>query len=408
MKRDVVLITIDCWRLDSIERMQNLREMFSDGETAEAVSHGMATYWAFPPILASGYPPKVYARGGGLEEDVVTLPEALSDAGYNTGAIIGSNPNLLNWKDAFDFYENAGLSRNDDCRIARFRERARQAMELATLRNHASVKEVTRSARRWYDDTSAPRFLWIHLMDLHAPYYPGPRRGFDIGLLQTYEAILRHHRNDSDVSKRIRNRLSELYWECVEWLDERIEALFEFVDEDALVVVTGDHGEALDKKHLNHCRPYEEVLRVPLLSHNVSAFEDRDEPVRLIDLPPTLLSELGVDVPDGWEGSQVSLDETRFTYVLSRLPENRTVYVGVRDTTHRLFYTFDQDSGEIIDREFVCTDTSANGRQEDHHSKLQSSLKSFLEKDDITTTMTSYLDTETGVARQRLKNLGYM
>lgn len=408
MKRDVLLVTIDCWRLDAIERMANIREVFADGTTGEAVSHGMATYWAFPPVLASGHAPGVHARGGGIEAGVTTLPGALSDAGYQTAAVIGSNPNLLNWTEAFDHYENAGLTQSKGRRLARFRERATQATELATLRNHADVGTVTRSARRWYAEASGPRFLWAHLMDLHAPYYPGIRRGFDIGLLRTYEAILRHRREGSDVPERVRERLANLYWACVEWLDERIGALFEFVDDDALVVVTGDHGEALDREYLNHSRPYEEVLRVPILSRNIPVFEDYSGPVRQVDLPPTLLSELGVDVPGGWEGTPVVPGQDRVAHVLSRKPENRTVYVGARNATHRLFHTLDQDSGEIINREFSCVNSDIERNQGDSRAELEAELESFLKGDDITATMESYLNVESDIVQTRLKKLGYM
>jgi arylsulfatase A-like enzyme len=69
------------------------------------------------------------------------------------------------------------------------------------------------------------------------------------------------------------------------------------------VVVTADHGEAFfehgEKGHRNTL--YEELVRVPLLIRYpalIAAGRIVTEPVRLMDVAPTVLSLVGVDVPE--------------------------------------------------------------------------------------------------------------
>jgi glucan phosphoethanolaminetransferase (alkaline phosphatase superfamily) len=124
--------------------------------------------------------------------------------------------------------------------------------------------------------------------------------------------------------------------------------------EDALVVITADHGESLGEHglyhHANSVR--EEVLRVPLV---MIAF---GRPLQLpatprtfasqVDIAPTILRELHVPQPGSWVGqpleSNQNLDVSFFT---------EHAYHGLidhRNAAHVWKYSIDQQSG--VDRVF--------------------------------------------------------
>src|SRR5439155_2762296 len=73
-----------------------------------------------------------------------------------------------------------------------------------------------------------------------------------------------------------------------------------------LVVLTGDHGESLGEHgEMTHgLFAYEATLRVPLVLYAPGLLQPRveDEPVRHVDILPTILDALGVPVPDGVDG----------------------------------------------------------------------------------------------------------
>lgn len=77
---------------------------------------------------------------------------------------------------------------------------------------------------------------------------------------------------------------------------------------DALVVVTSDHGESLGEHgllgHANSLR--EEVLRIPLVLISYGYEPQRPIAARplgsQIDIGPTILSEIGLPIPDTWMG----------------------------------------------------------------------------------------------------------
>ena len=77
--------------------------------------------------------------------------------------------------------------------------------------------------------------------------------------------------------------------------------------DDTLVVLTSDHGDAfLEHGFLAHSTtPYEELVRVPLivkLPGGRHAGARVSEPVRLVDVLPTILDLLGRQVPRGVDG----------------------------------------------------------------------------------------------------------
>lgn len=148
-----------------------------------------------------------------------------------------------------------------------------------------------------------PAFFYIHLM---SPHYLGVQ----------LPGSHRFTRPEDDVRPglepyRMLERLNQpdRYDDKVRQVDGLIAQLFDALRakgylDDAMVVVTGDHGEGLGERHWAHgWHLYNEDIRIPLLLY--------DEPpapygnlafASQVDIAPTILDRLGLPVPASWEG----------------------------------------------------------------------------------------------------------
>ena len=177
----------------------------------------------------------------------------------------------------------------------------------------------------WFDgrDPARPYFLYLHFMDVHAPY-SAPRRDFN--LMRESPSV---HSDESlqpwqmpDV--RFRNiefrppwatdemRREVTYWRAryasgVRATDRRIGELVQMLRqsgelEQSLLIFTSDHGEELfehgDWSHGQNL--FDHQLRVPLFIRNPQGLgggTEVDTFIDLNDLMPTLLAAVGVDLP---------------------------------------------------------------------------------------------------------------
>jgi glucan phosphoethanolaminetransferase (alkaline phosphatase superfamily) len=119
--------------------------------------------------------------------------------------------------------------------------------------------------------------------------------------------------------------------------------------EDALVVITADHGESLGEHglyhHANSVR--EEVLHIPLVMFAYGRPLQMPNPVRAfasqVDIAPTILGELDIPQPSSWVGRPLQLNQN---IDISFFTEH--AYHGLidhRDPKNEMKYTLDQDSG---------------------------------------------------------------
>lgn len=163
-----------------------------------------------------------------------------------------------------------------------------------------------------------PWFGFLHCYATHCPYLPPePYAGsfhdpaaeaFDLrGLceedftsMQPTPAQVRH--------------VVDGYDDCVRWVDAELGELVAELDRrdawvDTLLVVVSDHGEELAEHgaigHGRSLRP--ELLRVPLLFVGPGIAPGRyDDDAALVDVLPTVLALLGLDVPSGLDGRDLS------------------------------------------------------------------------------------------------------
>jgi hypothetical protein len=200
------------------------------------------------------------------EDTSPRFPELLKQAGIPTVTFAGA-PGLLS---AFGVVRGFSEERFIEPTGNQFTT-AKPLMD-ATLRRVTTVRDGS-------------LFLYLHLLDAHAPYNLSSVQGthFEryIGELSLVDAEL----------GRLVRQLYSLS------LGKR-----------AALIVTADHGEAFgEHNHHQHSTTlYEELLRVPLLVHLPGARpREVTEPVSLIDLGPTILDLFGRPTPGSYLGQSL-------------------------------------------------------------------------------------------------------
>jgi len=418
--RDVVLVTFDCWRYDAIDRMDGLTEYaeHDDYVVTDAVCQAASTWFAMPIIHSSRYPMDAYTEAGTLAEDVVPLARVLSDEGYSTGAFVGSNPYANLWTGGFDEFWNGGLEKDPEDRSVLERlwtERNLYRLNYALLRERTSMSEVIDEAREWYANADGPRFLWVHFMDTHEPYLPGLRSGLEIGLFDVYRAFYRHHRDSASMSDSTLKVHRELYERTLDRIDDTVTDLFSFIDRDATVVVTGDHGQEIERGIHGHARMYEEVVRVPFLVRWTldRDLELPDGPVRQIDVAPTILDGLEIDRPRSWVGEPFD-GERRDSYSIGDYDYFGSVYTALRTGRYKIMKTFDVDTRQLEATELYDLQLDPGERNDrypdgERARELEAKLDEFL--DGVRFDIYSYppeAEQRPEVVEERLRELGYL
>ena len=433
MPRDVFLVTIDCWRWDALKAMPRLRSRTESWQQRPAICAGHATNWAFPAILNGTYYPRAYTESGELKSGTRPLPQVLGEKGYRRRGVVGSNVYLAKWEPYFDAYWNDGMEGEDAAMYGSDVEKwATRAFLTLAMRKRAPIEEVIDRVRAGRpvparslqgnngkgehengDESKSgsgsegkPRFDWIHLMDLHMPFYPGIGRAAGVGLVESYRAVVEFYRRGNDASERTLRTIQRLYWACVKRLDERIDLLFETIPKDAVVIVLGDHGEDFGHGVYGHLQPYDECLKVPLLARNLP---DLPETVRQIDVPAHLLDALGVPIPEQWDSD---LDREEFVApFLSPGARNEELFAGVRTRDRKLIRTYDAETLRHTTTEMYDLDQDPNEQRDlserEQASDLEEYLDAFIEREEIGKVIDPR-ENASEAARERLEELGYM
>ena len=304
-QQNVLLVTIDTLRADALgcyggaARTPNIDAIAAAGvRFSFAHAHAVVTLPSHASILTGTYPfHHGYRENSGyrLQPGMPTMATILKGQGFATGAFVAAFPldARFGLTPGFDVYDG----RFDDLTGGGFTVVERSAAAVVSL------------ATSWIDAQASGHWLaWVHVYEPHAPYRPPP----------PYD----------------REYADRPYFGEVAAVDAALGPLFEFVRRSArstLVVITGDHGEALgDHGESTHgLFAYESTLRIPLIMATVhggtqsaesmqskivsagsagSAFqrdsvgEVSDTPARHIDILPTILDALQITPPPALPG----------------------------------------------------------------------------------------------------------
>ena len=276
---NLLLVTIDTLRADRVGApglTPTLDALASGGlRFTNAYAHVPVTLPSHASIMTGLAPPAHGVRDNGsyrLAPARTTLAESLGAAGYRTGAFIG----------AFVLDSRFGLGQGFDEYDDRFDGVARSFAANFVQRR---ADEVLRRTTDWIAGggaapPAAPWFAWAHLFDPHEPY---------------------------DAPEQ---RVSDPYDNEVAFTDAALGRFFARLRragalDHTLTIVTADHGEALGEHgEMTHTLfAYDTTLRVPLIIAGPGIpIAVRNAPVAHVDLMPTILDLLGLDLPDGLQG----------------------------------------------------------------------------------------------------------
>jgi membrane-anchored protein YejM (alkaline phosphatase superfamily) len=246
------------------------------------------------------------------------LQDVLRDEGYQTWFLLSGNHRA--WNGLPHFYRAADDNFFDGARTERY------SMDDDRLVLEGLERVPPASADH-------PAFFYLHLMSTHylgvqfpeSHVFTPPDDQVSPGL-EPYKILSLLNKPDR-------------YDDKVRQADEMIRELFARLAakgylEDAIVVVTGDHGEGLGERHWAHgWSLYNEDIRIPLLFYDVPAasYPDLSFGVQ-VDIAPTILDRLKLPIPASWEGqSLLAPSRTRFTYHQTYFVPNRYAVLYRRD-----------------------------------------------------------------------------
>ena len=336
---NLVLVVLDTVRRDTLstygypeETSPRLSELADSGIRFDGARvNGM---WSLPShaTFFTGVHPSIHGahyENWELDEGPRTLAELLRTRGYQTACITG-NPLISRSLGTARGFEDVGES----WRHFWIQESLIGWRLLRPVWDRDRDKGGAAGVRyleRWLAeerDPERPFFLFVNVMDPHAPYHDVPRQHVERFLPEgaTYADARRlgslvffHHVFGGPVELDDEELaiLRGTYAGAVRYGDAVLGEIVDRLDaadlgDDTLIAVTSDHGELLGEHDLwGHVHSlYDELLAVPLVLRHPAAIPagtDSDAPVQGIDLMPTFLSAAGIP-RDAWPRGRYGRD----------------------------------------------------------------------------------------------------
>ncbi len=336
---NVVLITIDTLRADHVGcygykqvKTPNIDSLAADGTRFErAFAVVPVTLPSHTTMLTGTYPMLSGMHdfsGNKLSPLQPTLASVLRQAGYSTGAVVGSAvlDSRFGLNQGFDFYyDHFDFSRLDEA-------------NLDQMERPGNV--VADAALDWLGKNAQKKFfLWMHLYDPHFPYRPP----------EPFAHEYADHPYDGEIA----------------FADEQVGRLLRFLKDkglyrNTLIILSGDHGESLgehgEKTHGFFI--YNATMRVPLIIRLPESTSARTvaDPVSLVDLMPTVLSALGLEIPSPVQGKSLlpairedKGDANRNLYGETYLPRLHFNWSELRGAENTKYHFIDAPRPELYD-----------------------------------------------------------
>jgi choline-sulfatase len=282
----VILISVDTLRADHLScynsrahQTPHFDALARSGTLFSQISSQIPlTLPSHTSLLTSTYPfwNGVNENGEVVRPGMVTLPGILRSHGYKTAAFIGG----------YFLARQFGLNQGFDLYDSPFSSMPGSLTKALDLKRPAG--KVIASAEKWLaQNSSQPTFAFVHLFDLHMPYDP-PARWHEALKGDDYDAELAYV--DDGLGKFVTFlKAHDLY-------------------NRTLIVLTSDHGESLGEhgESTHGYFIYESTLRVPLIVHwpvdGTTRPATEHAPAGLIDVAPTILQALNIDVSHSFQG----------------------------------------------------------------------------------------------------------
>jgi arylsulfatase A-like enzyme len=308
---NVILISIDTLRADHLgcygyprETTPNLDEFSEQGVRFDrTIAHAPSTTASHASIFTSLIPPHHGAQRSKrqpISDKVRTMAEILREAGYRTVSYNGGGQVSAEY--GFD-----------------------RGFEVYEIERGGFSKTVGKAVRWMQHHPDEKFFMFLHTYEVHAPYQPNP------AFMEIFDAdysgelddqipmrlLLEINDGTATIDEPGTQHIVNAYDAEIRSMDKAFGQLVRYLNtrellEHTIVIFTSDHGEEFDE-HAQIGRHsfalYDEILRVPLiirLPGKKLASTVVVQPVRSIDILPTLIELLGLESSDQFEGSTLT------------------------------------------------------------------------------------------------------
>ncbi len=294
---NVLVITVDTLRADRLGAAGYRRDgksltprLDELAERGAYFTHAYAqapnTPRSLPSMWTSKFPSQIkwdrqYKNFSTMEEENLSMWEVLRDEGWLT----------TGFSSHFYFREHRGVHQG-------FVEY-----------NNDGAKDIAGSNT----DTAAPRIVPRATRRLEELADSGERFAMFVHLFEPHSTYMEH--DEFPITETGTAGLMQKYDYEIAFVDQWVGVLLDALDEhdladDTMIVINSDHGEAFGDHRIDGRRIffhgqtlYEDQLRVPFIIVVPGLAPVRhDDPVMLLDMPPTLVDTLGLDVPEEFVG----------------------------------------------------------------------------------------------------------
>lgn len=421
--KGLILISLDTLRADRVGLHRGgrsitpwLDRLASDGVLFEqCYAQAPSTLPSHASILTSLLPPHhgaYFSRKSKLSAGVVTIAEILSRAGYRTASFNGGAQLAAVWglHRGFDRYESDATKRQTESGVV--------------VRDHRLIQGVEKTIRWLEEGDPRPFFVFLHSFEVHSPYTPSRADVEALGdvVVEGYrEHVSVDHLkaiNAGEVSLDYeqRRQIRDAYNAEVISADRATGRLIVALEEmglyqDTMIIFTSDHGEEFGE----HGRMgwhshtlFDELLQVPLIikfPRGRFAGTRVATQVRSIDIAPTALGNLAIEIPPQFVGEDLSSRaESGWDWDLPALsyrdtPEGIDRW-SLREKRWKLnqdrLYDLRDDAAELVDR---------SGEESGVKEMLQRTSRAMLEERPLVGVTSTKPAAET---EENLRALGYL
>ncbi len=323
-KRNIVLITLDSLRADHCSFMgyhrkttPTIDKMAKKGlyfKNAVAPGTGTPTslmgiftgrYMLFDPVSLEGWRKEMMRRR--------TLAQALSEIGYTT---IGFTTNVsassyLGFNKGFKIFYDYIPRRETKFKIIRKYKFIFEILQV--FKQFIRGQGVFIHWENIYEDIinsirncKEPFFLWILLLDTHAPYNPPGKFMKYSSIWDVYYYGFAHfwkmRKNKwvcESIDPKLRSKIINTYDDVIRYADTFIERLWnDLVDYDPIFIIHSDHGDEFGEHRIFYHPPmlYETLIHVPLVIYNADVKGVIKKPVSLVGLASTIFELIDEEV----------------------------------------------------------------------------------------------------------------
>ncbi|WP_171971876.1 sulfatase-like hydrolase/transferase [Mangrovimonas sp. DI 80] len=122
--------------------------------------------------------------------------------------------------------------------------------------------------------------------------------------------------------------------------------------QNSIVVITGDHGEALGERGLfGHGRNiYTNQILSPILIYDTEKLEYKNTSyATLVDIAPTIVDRLGLPIPESWEGISLFSEETNRQLTFHQENNDYAIIHTQGNKRHKLIYNSKTGKQELYE-----------------------------------------------------------